>query len=518
MNGEENEAKFDPLEENVDIQLQVVGTTRDEQITGNCLICGDRSTGKHYGAESCDGCKGFFRRSVRKNHQYSCRFQRTCEIDRDKRNQCRYCRLKKCFRAGMRKEAVQNERDRIIRRPSEDTTGNGITANMLLQAELLSRPPPSNADEATFINPSKEANHSEICESMRQQLLVLVEWAKYIPNFCQLSLDDQVALLRAHASEHLLLGCARRSLSLKDVLLLGTNWVIYRTTGEPEIQRIVSRILDEIIDQMNHINMDDTEYACLKAIIFFNPDARGLSDTRTIKKIRFDIQTTLEDYINDRQYEKRGRFGEMLLLLPSLQAIAAQMVEQLQFVRLFGTTRIDNLLQEMLLGGSTLPDQLASLHGMSPGATSPTLGTTPPTLGTTPTTLGATSATLGATSSTLGAATPPLGTTHTINGLAQSTHGMEQLAQASLQSARLATQNPLYNTINFDTNNINCLPGYTPVDMNSAEATNPEVIHAIRNQGISLVKQEKGSSQASYPINPTISQNDTTNTPRGMMQ
>lgn len=154
---------------------------------------------------------------------------------------------------------------------------------------------------------------------------------------------------------------------------------------------------------------------------------------------------------------------------------------------------------------------------MSPGATSPTLGTTPPTLGTTPTTLGATSATLGATSSTLGAA-PPVGTTHSINGLAQSTHGMEQLAQASLQSARLATQNPLYNTINFDTSNINCLSGYTPVDMNSAEATNPEVIQAIRNQGISLVKQEKGSSQASYPINPAISQNDTTNTPRGMMQ
>ena len=106
---------------------------------------------------------------------------------------------------------------------------------------------------------------------MRQQLLVLVEWAKYIPTFCQLSLDDQVALLRAHASEHLLLGCARRSLALKDILLLGTDWVIFRTTGEPEIQRIVSRVLDEIIDQMNNINMDDTEYACLKAIIFFNP-------------------------------------------------------------------------------------------------------------------------------------------------------------------------------------------------------------------------------------------------------
>ena len=38
-----------------------------------CTICGDRATGKHYGAHSCDGCKGFFRRSVRKNHTYNCR-------------------------------------------------------------------------------------------------------------------------------------------------------------------------------------------------------------------------------------------------------------------------------------------------------------------------------------------------------------------------------------------------------------------------------------------------------------
>lgn len=32
------------------------------------------------------------------------RFSRNCTVDKDKRNQCRYCRLRKCFKAGMKKE------------------------------------------------------------------------------------------------------------------------------------------------------------------------------------------------------------------------------------------------------------------------------------------------------------------------------------------------------------------------------------------------------------------------------
>lgn len=59
-----------------DLQSSGVSMTNGNHNLGNCnvcAICGDRATGKHYGAASCDGCKGFFRRSVRKNHTYSCR-------------------------------------------------------------------------------------------------------------------------------------------------------------------------------------------------------------------------------------------------------------------------------------------------------------------------------------------------------------------------------------------------------------------------------------------------------------
>lgn len=64
---------------------------------------------------------------------------------------------------------------------------------------------------------------------------------------------------------------------------------------------------------------------------------------------------SLEDYINDRQYDSRGRFGELLLLLPTLQSITWQMIEQLHFIKLCGLAKIDNLLHEMLLGGETGP-------------------------------------------------------------------------------------------------------------------------------------------------------------------
>jgi len=326
----------------------------NENSRAYCSICGDRATGKHYGANSCDGCKGFFRRSVRKNHQYQCRFSRNCIIDKDKRNQCRYCRLRKCFRAGMRKEAVQNERDQIKKKNSTQEETTSLSVNTLLNAETMSKQPTTTfAGEPVDIQTldrKKIASVNDVCDSMRQQLLILVEWAKYIPAFSELPLDDQVALLRAHAGENLLIGVAKRSLPYKDYLLLGNDFIIPRHCPEVEICRVAVRVLDELVRPLTELNLDDNEFACLKAIVFFDPDARGLSTPNKIKRMRHQVMCNLEDYINDRQYDSRGRFGEILLLLPTLQNITWQMIEQIQFVRIFGVAHVDNLLLEMLLG------------------------------------------------------------------------------------------------------------------------------------------------------------------------
>ncbi|VDO46092.1 unnamed protein product [Haemonchus placei] len=71
---------------NAELTRQVEGSSLNGLSSESlCAICGDKATGKHYGAVSCDGCKGFFRRTIRKRHAYSCRFNRNCVVDKGNR-------------------------------------------------------------------------------------------------------------------------------------------------------------------------------------------------------------------------------------------------------------------------------------------------------------------------------------------------------------------------------------------------------------------------------------------------
>lgn len=60
--------------------------------------------GRHYGCTSCEGCKGFFKRSIRKQLGYACRGNKDCPVNKPHRNRCQYCRLQKCLAVGMRAE------------------------------------------------------------------------------------------------------------------------------------------------------------------------------------------------------------------------------------------------------------------------------------------------------------------------------------------------------------------------------------------------------------------------------
>lgn len=68
-----------------------------------CKVCGAPSSGYHFGAITCEGCKGFFRRTVKERDslKYQCSHFGNCQITTQTRNVCKFCRYQKCLEVGM---------------------------------------------------------------------------------------------------------------------------------------------------------------------------------------------------------------------------------------------------------------------------------------------------------------------------------------------------------------------------------------------------------------------------------
>uniref|UniRef100_A0A8C2N908 Nuclear receptor domain-containing protein n=1 Tax=Capra hircus TaxID=9925 RepID=A0A8C2N908_CAPHI len=74
----------------------------------NCAVCGDQATGYHFHALTCEGCKGFFRRTVNKSTSLMCPFAGSCEVNKAQRRHCPACRWQKCLDAGMKKDTTSS--------------------------------------------------------------------------------------------------------------------------------------------------------------------------------------------------------------------------------------------------------------------------------------------------------------------------------------------------------------------------------------------------------------------------
>ncbi|KAG8585403.1 hypothetical protein GDO81_005016 [Engystomops pustulosus] len=98
----------------------------DKNVPRICGVCGDKATGFHFNAMTCEGCKGFFRRSMKRKAVFTCPFNGDCRITKDNRRHCQSCRLKRCVDIGMMKEfiltdeEVQRKRDMIMKRKEEE--------------------------------------------------------------------------------------------------------------------------------------------------------------------------------------------------------------------------------------------------------------------------------------------------------------------------------------------------------------------------------------------------------------
>ncbi|MEQ2170718.1 Nuclear receptor subfamily 2 group F member 1-A [Goodea atripinnis] len=358
-----------------------------------CVVCGDKSSGKHYGQFTCEGCKSFFKRSVRRNLTYSCRANRNCPIDQHHRNQCQYCRLKKCLKVGMRREAVQRGRMPPTQpNPGQYALTNGDPLNghcylsgyisLLLRAE----PYPTSRYGSQCMQPNNIMGIENICELAARLLFSAVEWARNIPFFPDLQITDQVSLLRLTWSELFVLNAAQCSMPLHVAPLLAAAGLHASPMSADRVVAFMDhiRIFQEQVEKLKTLHVDSAEYSCLKAIVLFTsatcafytvllssvelvvsirrlhhaPAYEGLWGALTGRScgelsLQEKSQCALEEYVRSQYPNQPSRFGKLLLRLPSLRTVSSSVIEQLFFVRLVGKTPIETLIRDMLLSGSS---------------------------------------------------------------------------------------------------------------------------------------------------------------------
>uniref|UniRef100_A0A0K0FKK0 Transcription factor HNF-4 homolog (inferred by orthology to a D. melanogaster protein) n=1 Tax=Strongyloides venezuelensis TaxID=75913 RepID=A0A0K0FKK0_STRVS len=327
-----------------------------------CLVCGDSSSGIHYGIISCNGCKTFFRRVVIENRTYSCQNDGKCIIDKSMRCACRHCRFKKCLDLGMDRSELNIERRR--KRKTTNFEGNSSenniqvndsTLKLLLQrekeyvamlkstiapihstlAESLSNPESTFLDvekyEAVQMKPGDQTNFSYW---RAKNLSTFIEWAKTFEEFKSLKQKDKESLLVHTAFSYLVLSEAFHTPErYSDRIVFPDGLSGYRNLSA-DILKERSGLIPTVVAVINHIlvpirkmKMKIIEYVLLQAIIFFDPECLALSQSAVecISKKRNALLKCLRIYLQSEMsnIDASARYAALLLRISNVHKVAA---------------------------------------------------------------------------------------------------------------------------------------------------------------------------------------------------
>nr|XP_046269703.1 estrogen receptor beta-like [Scatophagus argus]XP_046269704.1 estrogen receptor beta-like [Scatophagus argus]XP_046269705.1 estrogen receptor beta-like [Scatophagus argus]XP_046269706.1 estrogen receptor beta-like [Scatophagus argus]XP_046269707.1 estrogen receptor beta-like [Scatophagus argus] len=365
-----------------------------------CAVCHDYASGYHYGVWSCEGCKAFFKRSIQGHNDYICPATNQCTIDKNRRKSCQACRLRKCYEVGMMKCGVRRERcsyrgarHRRGGLQPRDPSGRGVVrvgpgsrAQRHLHLEAPFAPLPqanhtyhSAMSPEEFISRIMEAEPPEIylMEDLKKpfteasmmmsltnladkELVLMISWAKKIPGFVELSLADQIHLLKCCWLEILMLGLMWRSVDHPGKLIFSPDFKLNREEGQcvEGIMEIFDMLL-AATSRFRELKLQREEYVCLKAMILLNSNL-CTSSPQTAEELesRNKLLRLLDSVIDALVWaiSKLGlstqqqtlRLGHLTMLLSHIRHVSNKGMDHLSTMKRKNVVLVYDLLLEML--------------------------------------------------------------------------------------------------------------------------------------------------------------------------
>uniref|UniRef100_A0A0N5AJV3 Nuclear receptor n=1 Tax=Syphacia muris TaxID=451379 RepID=A0A0N5AJV3_9BILA len=129
------------------------------------------------------------------------------------------------------------------------------------------------------------------------------------------------------------------------------NFVFCRLTG---LTPVLTAMIDYIMKPFRRLNISTTEFAVLQAIMFFDPDTKGLDSAsqRNVIAEQKKLLAALYRYIcaHYNPIEADDRYAAILLCIPTIRKVAAKKNESLQIIDLLKIFELNSLLKETALG------------------------------------------------------------------------------------------------------------------------------------------------------------------------
>ncbi|XP_068612822.1 oxysterols receptor LXR-alpha-like isoform X3 [Brachionichthys hirsutus] len=332
-----------------------------------CSVCGDKASGFHYNVLSCEGCKGFFRRSVIKSAQYSCKNNGHCEMDMYMRRKCQQCRLRKCREAGMLEQCVLSEEQirlkKMKKQHEEETAHTSTEAPPTPLQETASLDPEQQEMIDKLVSMQKQCNKRSFLErpkvtpwpesqdlqnrEVRQQRFAhftelaimsvqeIVDFAKQLPGFLELTREDQIALLKTSTIEIMLLETSRRyNPTIDSITFLKDFSYNKEDFAKAGLQIEFINPIFEFSKGMNDLHLDEAEYALLIAINIFSADRPNVQDHDLVERLQQPYVDALRSYIIIKRPNDHLMFPRMLMKLVSLRTLSSVHSEQVFALRL----------------------------------------------------------------------------------------------------------------------------------------------------------------------------------------
>ncbi|XP_071437795.1 nuclear receptor ROR-beta isoform X8 [Pithys albifrons albifrons] len=289
-----------------------------------CKICGDKSSGIHYGVITCEGCKGFFRRSQQNNASYSCPRQRNCLIDRTNRNRCQHCRLQKCLALGMSRD------DRI----TQNIIKSHLETCQYTMEELHQLAWQTHTYEEIKVYQSKtrEALWQQCAIQITHAIQYVVEFAKRITGFMELCQNDQILLLKSGCLEVVLVRMCRAFNPLNNTVLFEGKYggmQMFKALGSDDL---VNEAFD-FAKNLCSLQLTEEEIALFSSAVLISPDRAWLIEPRKVQKLQEKIYFALQHVIQKNHLDEET-LTKLIAKIPTITALCNLHGEKLQVTQL----------------------------------------------------------------------------------------------------------------------------------------------------------------------------------------